>query len=65
MQKMLTTREAAAELGVAEKTIRFWIFQRKNLAFVRCGRSIRISQEEIHRFVSANTMEPKKDSEHK
>jgi len=52
---MLTVKEAALLLGIKECTIRLWLAQRK-LAFVRCGRAIRIPKGEIQGFIERNTI---------
>ena len=52
---MLTVREAAALLGIKECTVRLWLAQRK-LAFVRCGRAIRIPRGEVQSFIERNTI---------
>ncbi len=40
-RKLLTTAEAAAELGLAERTVRQWIWRRK-IDTVRIGRCVRV-----------------------
>jgi excisionase family DNA binding protein len=62
MPQMLKVKEAAKQLGVAEKTVWTWIYERRNIGFVRLGRSIRISQTEIDKFIAAGTIPAKKAS---
>ncbi len=49
-QTFLTVKQFAAELGLAEVTVRVWLAARK-LAFVRFGRAVRIPVSEIQRLV--------------
>ena len=60
-QQLLTVKAAAARLGVAEATVRMWIWQRKNLEVVRVGRAVRISETALERFISENTIPPRDD----
>jgi excisionase family DNA binding protein len=52
---MLTVKETASRLGLAEATIRLWLAQRK-LPFVRCGRAIRVPSEAVEAFIRSNTV---------
>jgi excisionase family DNA binding protein len=53
---LLTVREAASELGLKESTIRAWLLRRKNISFVKLGRSVRIGRTEIERLIRENTV---------
>jgi excisionase family DNA binding protein len=58
-QQLLTVKAAAARLGVAEATVRMWIWQRKNLEVVRIGRAVRVSETALERFICENTVPPR------
>ncbi|MBZ5565683.1 MAG: helix-turn-helix domain-containing protein [Acidobacteriia bacterium] len=53
---MLTVAEAAQELGLKESTIRAWLLRRKHIRFVKLGRAVRISREEVDRLIRENTI---------
>lgn len=48
-RELLSIREASGLLGVAETTLRDWIYQ-KRLPFYRLGRAIRLKKEDIVKF---------------
>jgi len=50
--QLLSVREVAGRLGVSAKTISRWIHA-GNLRAHRLGRQIRITEEDIHSFVTA------------
>ena len=52
---MLTVADAAKELGLKEATIRAWI-ARRQLAYVKLGRSVRVPAEEITRLIKQGTV---------
>lgn len=56
MPTLLTIAETAQALGLKPATIRAWLLRRKNLPFVRCGRSIRVSAEAVEEFIQRNTV---------
>lgn len=47
---LLTVREAAAALGLAERTVRSWVLCRK-IGTIKLGRAVRIPSSEINRLV--------------
>jgi excisionase family DNA binding protein len=51
---LLQVEEVAALIKVSNKTVRRWIAANK-LAVVRLGRSVRVSEAELARFVAART----------
>jgi excisionase family DNA binding protein len=59
--KLLSVNEAATALGLKSATIRAWLLRRQ-LLFVRCGRSVRIPQSVIDEFITKNTVPAKKSS---
>ncbi len=48
-KELLSIREASGLLGVAETTLRDWLYQ-KRLPFYRLGRAIRIKKVDILEF---------------
>ncbi len=48
-KELLSIREASGLLGVAETTLRDWLYQ-KRLPFYRLGRAIRLKKEDIVKF---------------
>ncbi len=48
-KELLSIREASGLLGVAETTLRDWVYQ-KRLPFYRLGRAIRLKKEDIVSF---------------
>lgn len=52
-KKLYRVKEAAPELSVSEKTLWTWIYKRQ-IGFVRIGRSVRIPQSEIDRLLEEN-----------
>jgi excisionase family DNA binding protein len=57
---MLTVEQAARELGLKESTIRAWLLRRK-ISFVKLGRCVRISREEVNRLIKENTIPARPD----
>lgn len=53
--KLLTVKEVARELGIAEVTVRLWLAQRR-FKHVKLGRAIRIPASEIARVVEQGTV---------
>jgi excisionase family DNA binding protein len=53
LQPLLTVRDAAARLNVSTKTIRRRIVD-GDIAVVRIGRSVRIDQRALERYVALN-----------
>jgi excisionase family DNA binding protein len=51
---LLQVKEVAAVIKVSTKTVRRWITANE-LAVVRLGRSVRVSEAELARFVAART----------
>jgi excisionase family DNA binding protein len=56
----LTVRQTAERLGISVFTVRAWIGQRR-MEFLRLGRSIRISQQEVQRILDENLIPAHKD----
>jgi excisionase family DNA binding protein len=56
---LLSIREASELLGIAETTLRDWLYQKK-LPFYRLGRAIRLKNEDIVRFREGSRVEGRK-----
>jgi excisionase family DNA binding protein len=62
--KMLTRLSSAAErLGVKPSTLRDWFLKRKHLDFVKVGRAVCVTEDSIERFIAANTIPARENSE--
>jgi len=57
--KLLTVEEAAGRLTLKPATIRSWILRGIHLEVVKVGRSVRITESSIERFIERNTTRPK------
>ncbi len=56
MSKLLTTREAAAFLGVKENTLTVWRnTKRYDIPYVKIGRSIRYKPSDLEKFLLDKT----------
>lgn len=55
---LLTEAEAAAQLGLAPKTLRDWRYDRRGLPWVKVGQAVRYKQVEVDRFIDARTVSP-------
>lgn len=56
--QLLTVAKAAEILGVSEATLRDWRMDRKYIAFVKVGDSLRIDLREILRYIDEHTEQP-------
>jgi excisionase family DNA binding protein len=54
--KLLNVKEAATRLGISPLTMRAWIRQRR-LPFVKLGRRVLLSPQDVQRFIEANRIE--------
>ncbi len=50
--KLLTIRETAAILSFSERTLYQWHWQRKNFPFIKVGRALRVSEEDLIEFIT-------------
>jgi excisionase family DNA binding protein len=57
-KELMSIREASGLLGVAETTLRDWLYQ-KRLPFYRLGRAIRLKKEDIVKFREESRVEEK------
>ncbi len=53
--KLLTVKEASNQLGVSERSLWSWIYERR-LETVRLGRCVRLRQSVIDDFVQRGTV---------
>ena len=53
--RLLSLPQAAEELGITVNTIRAWIYRRK-IAFVKIGRSVRVSEETVQRIIDRGSV---------
>jgi excisionase family DNA binding protein len=58
MNKLLSIREAAQLLGVREKTLYMWKWQRRGFPFVKIGRSVKVKEKDIAAFIERQTTRP-------
>ncbi len=58
-KELISIREASGLLGVAETTLRDWLYQ-KRLPFYRLGRAIRLKKEDVVKFRERARVEHKK-----
>jgi len=52
---LLTPKDTAQLLGVAEGTLAAWRHQGRGPAFVKLGRSVRYRRADLHTFLDAQT----------
>jgi len=50
---LLSLPEVAVKLCIAVPTLRRWLREKK-LAYVRCGRAVRVESSEVRRFIAQN-----------
>lgn len=55
MANPLTTKEAAARLGLAEHTLAVWRIYGKGPRFIKAGRAVRYDPAEVERFKAENS----------
>ena len=55
-KELLSIRDASGLLGIAETTLRDWLYQ-KRLPFYRLGRAIRLKKEDIVKFRECSRVE--------
>jgi len=56
-ERLITTAEAAQRIGVTTQAMSQWRAARRGPKFVRFGKVIRYSSDEINRWISSNTVE--------
>ena len=53
-QSLMNTESAAAYLGLKESRLRYEVFL-KRIPFVKLGRSVRFSKEQLDKWISENS----------
>ena len=53
-EKLLNMKQVSEILGIKQKTLYQWKWQNTNLPFVKVGKSLRVSQEDLLRFIQKN-----------
>ena len=56
MNETLTTKQAAAQIGVSPKTLISWRMRRQGPPYRKLGRKVLYSAAELNRWVKANTI---------
>ena len=56
-KSLLSVREAAEQYCVCERIVRRWIADRE-IRYLRIGRSIRLSPEDLDTFIAKHRVEP-------
>jgi len=51
IERLLTIKEIAKILSIRPKTIYQWKWLKKNLTFVKIGRSLRVSERDLIEFI--------------
>lgn len=49
--RLLNMRETSEILGVKQKTLYMWRWRGVNLPFIKIGGSLRISEEDLYKFI--------------
>jgi excisionase family DNA binding protein len=57
--RLVTTKEAAVYLGLAEVTLRQWRGQGRGPRFVRAGRAIRYREADLDAWAERNAQDPR------
>jgi len=59
--RLLTVQDAAQMLAVSVSTLYGWVWQRK-IPFVKMGRALRFSLDDLEKFIEANRTAIREDS---
>ncbi len=51
MKELLNERQVAIILGLSRRTLSQWRWRKKGLRFMKIGRSVRYSEEDIEEFL--------------
>jgi len=57
-ERLLNVQEASRILGVAPKTLYQWRWMRKHLPFVKVGKSLRVREKDLMRFIRERKENP-------
>jgi len=61
-ERLLTPSEVADRLTVAEHTLAVWRVDRRHLPFIKIGRIVRYSEDEVEAFVERSARDVKRGS---
>ena len=53
---LLTRRQAAQYVGLAEQTLAVWAMDGRNLPFIKAGRAVRYRREDLDEFLRRRTV---------
>lgn len=56
--RLLSIKEAALVLNVKAKTLYMWRWKRKNLPFIKVGRSLKVSGKDLKEFIESRKIQP-------
>lgn len=57
-EKLLNVKQASEILGIRPKTLYQWKWQKIYLPFVKVGKSLRVSEGDIMKFIKNSKIEP-------
>jgi len=52
--KLLNMKETAEILSISERTLYQWHWQGKDFPFIKLGRSLRVSDQDLYYFIQKN-----------
>jgi len=58
MNKLLSIKQSAEILGINPKTLYQWKWLKKNLPFIKVGKSLRISEKDLMDFIEKRRKMP-------
>ena len=56
-ERLLTPSEVADRLAVAEHTLAIWRVDRRHLPFIKIGRMVRYSEDEVEAFIERSAQD--------
>ena len=56
-ERLLTPREVADRLTIAEHTLALWRAERRHLPFIKIGRLVRYSEDEVEAFIEKSAQD--------
>ncbi len=56
-ERLLTPSEVADRLAVAEHTLAIWRVDRRHLPFIKIGRMVRYSEDEVEAFIEKSAQD--------
>ncbi len=61
-ERLLTPSEVADRLAVAEHTLAVWRVDRSHLPFIKIGRMVRYSEDEVEAFIERSARDVRRGS---